>query len=154
LPYSLLLDSDLGYLLNAFLLALALGVVLVPLRAPASEVGVAGRVLDIARRERPERGHSQQAELLARITRIEKALRALERHISSTETPKPISDEQYLALEKIVKSQHRRTMLSRGRLWTLWQAVHNVASLDGAAAEVGVYRGGSAYFLAASFAGL
>src|SRR5205807_1849938 len=127
LPYSLMLSSDLGYLLNAFLLALALAATLTRPTAPA--------LPSAAVRERPAGERSEDVELLARITRIEKALRGLERHISSTETPRPISDGEYLALEKVVKSQHRRTMLSRGRLWTLWQAVHNVASLDGAAAE-------------------
>jgi hypothetical protein len=42
-------------------------------------------------------------------------------------------------------------MLARKRLWTLWQCVGNVAPLEGAAAEVGAYQGGSAYFIAASF---
>jgi len=59
-------------------------------------------------------------------------------------------DEQFVALAQEVKS-HGRTMLAQKRLWTLWQCVGNVADLDGYAAEVGSYRGGSAYFIAASF---
>ena len=55
-----------------------------------------------------------------------------------------------MALAQEVKS-HGRTMLAQKRLWTLWQCVGNVADLDGCAAEVGSYRGGSAYFIAASF---
>ena len=42
-------------------------------------------------------------------------------------------------------------MLPQKRLWTLWQCVANVVLLDGHVAEVGTYRGGSAYFIAASF---
>jgi hypothetical protein len=34
----------------------------------------------------------------------------------------------------------------------LWQCVGNVAPLEGGAAEIGTYQGGSAYFIAASFA--
>lgn len=63
----------------------------------------------------------------------------------------PVDDEQFLVLADEVKS-HGRTMLARKRLWTLWQCVGNVAPLEGAAAEVGAYQGGSAYFIAASFA--
>jgi hypothetical protein len=59
-------------------------------------------------------------------------------------------DEQFVALAQEVKAQGR-TMLPQKRLWTLWQCVANVAPLDGHAAEVGTYRGGSAYFIAASF---
>jgi O-methyltransferase len=71
------------------------------------------------------------------------------------EQPRPpktpvFDDEDFLALASVVKS-HGRTMLPQKRLWTLWQCVANVASLDGHAAEIGAYRGGSAYFIAASF---
>jgi O-methyltransferase len=59
-------------------------------------------------------------------------------------------DEQFLALTREVKA-HGRTMLAQKRLWTLWQCVGNVVDLEGVAAEVGTYRGGSAYFIAASF---
>jgi glycosyltransferase involved in cell wall biosynthesis len=41
-----------------------------------------------------------------------------------------------------------RTLLDRPRLYTIWQAIRNVAHLDLPAAEVGVYRGGSAKFIA------
>jgi O-methyltransferase len=59
-------------------------------------------------------------------------------------------DEQFTALAQEVKA-HGRTMLAQKRLWTLWQCVGNVVDLEGHAAEVGTYRGGSAYFIAASF---
>jgi O-methyltransferase len=60
------------------------------------------------------------------------------------------------AFDVVVKTVfgHNRTMLGRDRLWVLWQAVRNVAGKGTAAAEVGTYRGGSAYFIAASFARL
>lgn len=59
------------------------------------------------------------------------------------------TDERFLALAGDAK-RYRRSMLTKGRLWTLWEAVQNVADLDGAAAEVGTYRGGSARFIAAA----
>lgn len=62
-----------------------------------------------------------------------------------------VGDEQFLALTSEVRA-HGRTMLSHKRLWILWQCVGNAVPLDGAVAEVGSFRGGSAYFLAASFA--
>jgi O-methyltransferase len=61
-----------------------------------------------------------------------------------------VDDERFTALAEEVKA-HGRTMLARKRLWTLWQCVGNVAPLDGGAAEIGTFRGGSAYFIAAAF---
>jgi O-methyltransferase len=63
----------------------------------------------------------------------------------------PVDDPQFTALADEVKA-HGRTMLARKRLWMLWQCVGNVAPLEGGAAEIGAYQGGSAYFIAASFA--
>jgi hypothetical protein len=63
----------------------------------------------------------------------------------------PVDDEQFAALADEVKA-HGRTMLPRKRLWMLWQCIGNVVPLEGAAAEIGAYQGGSAYFIAASFA--
>jgi O-methyltransferase len=63
----------------------------------------------------------------------------------------PVDDEQFTQLADDVKA-HGRTMLPRKRLWMLWQCVGNVAPLEGGAAEIGTYQGGSAYFIAASFA--
>jgi hypothetical protein len=42
----------------------------------------------------------------------------------------------------------RRTMLDYDRLFTLWEAARNVASIGGHAAEIGTFRGGSAALLA------
>jgi Macrocin-O-methyltransferase (TylF) len=44
-----------------------------------------------------------------------------------------------------------RTLLRLDRLWILWQAVSNVRLLGLPAAEVGTYRGGSAFFIASAF---
>jgi len=52
--------------------------------------------------------------------------------------------------DPIVRSQ--RTLLGYDRLYVFWQAVRNVANVPGAVAEVGSYRGGSAYFIASAFA--
>ncbi|MBI5928577.1 MAG: class I SAM-dependent methyltransferase [Chloroflexi bacterium] len=41
-----------------------------------------------------------------------------------------------------------RTLLGYDRLYVLWQAVKNTSSLQQITAELGSYRGGSAYFLA------
>lgn len=42
----------------------------------------------------------------------------------------------------------RRTLLGMPRLFVLWQAIYNVRQLDLPMVEVGVYRGGSAWFIA------
>jgi O-methyltransferase len=50
--------------------------------------------------------------------------------------------------------QDGRTLLGYDRLYVLWQAVGNVAGVLGAVAEVGSFRGGSAYFIADAFRAL
>jgi hypothetical protein len=47
--------------------------------------------------------------------------------------------------------QRKRTMLGYDRLYTFWQAAGNLVNVPGAVAEVGSYRGGSAYFIASAF---
>lgn len=47
--------------------------------------------------------------------------------------------------------QSGRTLLGYDRLYVFWQAIQNVASVPGAAAEIGTYRGGSACFIAEAF---
>jgi hypothetical protein len=47
--------------------------------------------------------------------------------------------------------QTERTLLGYNRLYVFWQAIRNVARVPGAVAEIGSYRGGSAYFLARAF---
>jgi O-methyltransferase len=45
----------------------------------------------------------------------------------------------------------KRTLLGYDRLYVFWQAVSNLTGVPGAAAEIGSYRGGSAYFIANAF---
>jgi hypothetical protein len=45
----------------------------------------------------------------------------------------------------------KRTLLGYDRLYALWQAIRNVAGIDGSVAEIGSYRGGSAFFIASAF---
>lgn len=48
--------------------------------------------------------------------------------------------------------ESRRTMLGYDRLYTLWEAARNAAAVDGAAAEVGTFHGGSAALVAQALA--
>lgn len=59
-------------------------------------------------------------------------------------------DERFLALATPV-IQTGRTLLNFDRLYVFWQAIRNVAELGGVAAEIGSYKGGSAYFIASVF---
>jgi hypothetical protein len=45
----------------------------------------------------------------------------------------------------------KKTLLGYDRLYVFWQAIHNVESVPGDVAEIGSYRGGSAYFIAKAF---
>lgn len=85
---------------------------------------------------------------MARISAVEKDLAIVMSRLDGAKPPHT-ADQRFLALAYDAK-RLRRTMLTKGRLWTLWEAVQNVADLDGAVAEVGTYRGGSARFIAAS----
>ncbi len=46
--------------------------------------------------------------------------------------------------------QTQRTLLGYDRLYVFWQAVQNVETVPGEVAEIGTYRGGSAYFIASA----
>lgn len=59
-------------------------------------------------------------------------------------------DAQFLSVAEPLLAD-RRTMLGYDRLYVLWQAVKNAASLRQSVVEVGAFRGGSAFFLAAAF---
>jgi O-methyltransferase len=64
-------------------------------------------------------------------------------------------DPAFFALADVVQAAGR-TLLGYDRLYAFWQAIRNLAPVPGVAAEVGSYRGGSAYFIASalkSFAG-
>jgi hypothetical protein len=45
----------------------------------------------------------------------------------------------------------KRTLLGYDRLYVFWQAIRNIANLPGEVAEIGSFRGGSAYFVASAF---
>jgi hypothetical protein len=62
-------------------------------------------------------------------------------------------DEQFFELADPVVTS-RRTLLGYDRLYVFWQAIGNILDLPGAVAEIGSYRGGSAFFLASSFLAL
>ena len=47
-----------------------------------------------------------------------------------------------------------RTLQGYDRLYVLWQAIRNLTSVPGEAAEIGSYRGGSAHFIAGAFKAL
>jgi O-methyltransferase len=58
-------------------------------------------------------------------------------------------EPEFLELAREVH-EHATTGLEVERLYVLWQVAKNVRGLPGSAAEVGTYRGGSAYFIARS----
>jgi hypothetical protein len=58
-------------------------------------------------------------------------------------------DRFYVLASRVIADG--RTYLAQDRLYVLWQAVRNVHSLCLPVAEVGSYRGGSAFFLAKAF---
>jgi hypothetical protein len=58
-------------------------------------------------------------------------------------------EQEFIDLARLVHD-HGTTGLGDERLYVLWQAAKNVRHLVGAAVEVGTYRGGSAYFIAAA----
>jgi O-methyltransferase len=90
--------------------------------------------------------------VLRQLHQIDKQLDDLHKELATKDgKERPVLDDGFLPLAQKVKNQ-RRTMLTRERLWIIWQGVRNVAHLEGAAAEVGSFRGGSAYFIAAAFA--
>jgi hypothetical protein len=58
-------------------------------------------------------------------------------------------EEAFLKLLREVE-RHKTTGLGPERLYVLWQVAKNVRRLSGATAEIGAFRGGSAYFLASA----
>ncbi len=81
---------------------------------------------------------------------IEKEMTALRKQLAAAAPRElPYDEPAFLEAAGRVKGIGR-TMLGRDRLWIFWQAARNVALLEGAAAEVGTFRGGTAYFIASS----
>lgn len=64
-----------------------------------------------------------------------------------------VESELFVVIANEVRS-HKRTLMTTQRLHVLWQCVLNTCRLPGDVAEVGVFRGGSAYFLAGAYAAM
>lgn len=59
-------------------------------------------------------------------------------------------DDVFFELADVVVPPER-TLLGYDRLYTFWQAVRNLVDVPGSVAEIGTFRGGSAYFIASAF---
>jgi O-methyltransferase len=59
-------------------------------------------------------------------------------------------DASFFEVADVVQASGK-TLLGYDRLYTFWQAIRNLHSIPGQAAEVGSYRGGSAWFIASAF---
>jgi hypothetical protein len=97
----------------------------------------------------PVSPHTHRA-ALTDLAVARREVHVLERTVSSEGKLQGISDRHFKAARDVVK-ENRRTKLDRNRLWVIWEAVRNTLHLDGAVAEVGAYRGGSARFIAAAY---
>jgi hypothetical protein len=64
-----------------------------------------------------------------------------------------LGEDDFEDLARVVLADGR-TLLSWSRLLVLWQCVRNTRHMTGDACEVGVFKGGSAFFLAAAYARL
>ena len=58
-------------------------------------------------------------------------------------------DEFFELADRVM--HHKRTLLGYDRLYVFWQAAGNLVGVPGALAEIGSYRGGSAFFIASAF---
>ncbi len=105
-------------------------------------------------RRRPRRRSpttDPETELLRTLRRVEKDLSSIRKHAVAKADRRLVLREPHFQDAARTVAEHGTTRLTRDRLATLWQAARNVAVLPGAVAEIGSYRGGSAYFLALSF---
>jgi macrocin-O-methyltransferase TylF-like protien len=87
-------------------------------------------------------------QLPRRLRGIERELRTMRRILDKSHIN--VSDHGFMAGVEVVRREGR-TMLGADRLWILWQAARNVASLELPAAEVGAWSGGSSAFIARAF---
>jgi O-methyltransferase len=109
------------------------------------------RSLPFARRRGPDGTKDPDVALRETLRAIEKSVASIQKHAATRSDRRVgLADPAFQAALSTIKD-HDTTRLTRERLCTIWQAARNVASLDGAAAEIGSYRGGSAYFIAESF---
>jgi O-methyltransferase len=79
------------------------------------------------------------------VRQVHKRLLTLEGRAAITVHSPAQQDERFLAAAAAVGN---RTKLDEDRLWILWQAAWNTATLELPVLEAGSYRGGSAWFLA------
>jgi O-methyltransferase len=88
-------------------------------------------------------------ELRDELARVRRDVSAIRKRIERRGVVVDVGDAEFRKLAEEVVSL-KRTMLREDRLWILWQATQNAAPVTLAAAEVGTFRGGSAYFIAAA----
>jgi hypothetical protein len=110
----------------------------------------------LARRGQDAAQAAATAKLTARLAALEKQVkgmrqetRQLTNRLERQLQPRRPDDPDFRTVVAPVLNA-RRTLLGSDRLHMLWQAVSNVAPLGLPAVEIGTYRGGSAYFLAAA----
>ena len=84
-------------------------------------------------------------DLQRELRQVHKRLLILEGRHEITVPSVPDQDERFAAAAERVG---KRTKLDEDRLWILWQAARNAATLELPILEAGSYRGGSAWFLA------
>lgn len=94
---------------------------------------------------------SVEARLAHVQTRLERHLSPVERGAAETRAEIDARYAEFFEIAQRVVSDGR-TLLGYDRLWVLWQAARQVASLRLPLVEVGAYRGGSAFFLANALA--
>lgn len=89
-----------------------------------------------------------QTDVKLRLKQIRREIRDEFRELRKLKNPLgEASDPAFRAIaEPVLRSG--RTLLGYDRLFVLWQAARNVAELKLPAAEIGAFRGGSAFFLA------
>jgi O-methyltransferase len=73
------------------------------------------------------------------------------KRVADKEATPPVLDRDlegfYAIADKVISDG--RTMMRYERLFTIWQALANTRDLDGAMAEIGVWRGGTSYLISA-----
>ena len=75
--------------------------------------------------------------------------RPMEKYRKGTGVMEFRPDPEFFSLADAVLGP-KRTMLGYDRLYVFWQAIRNVELVPGNAVEIGTFRGGSAFFIAAA----
>ena len=120
----------------------------VPLDRLEAQIEALDRVPKRLRRVE-QRLNGMDTQSAKRLSRLEGQIADLLEALRRPQRGEP-TDKRFLETASLVLAQGR-TKLRQDRLWILWQAAHNTSHLGHAAAEVGTYRGGSAYFLALAY---